>query len=237
MITRNSTCEGAALKQMDRVYSNDGNPPLIELLEGNYGRILDIGCGTGDNAALIKSKNSACDLFGVTHSGSEAAIAQQYMTKCWIADVEDKFPDGLTNQSFDVLIFSHVLEHLRDPAAVLDRYSQLLRRGGQLLVAVPNVLSWRMRLQFLRGDFQYQSSGVLDDTHLHFFTFFTADKYLFSKSSHLALTHKIAAGSVPLWWLRRHVFPQAWSREIDQWGCRHWPNLFGGQVLIRAVKQ
>lgn len=221
----------------ERVYSNQGNPPLIDLLGKGYNRLLDIGCGAGDNAALIKSRNSECDVFGITHSAVEAELAQRHMTQCWVFDIEDKLPDDLAHQSFDVLIFSHVLEHLRDPAVVLARFSRLLRSGGQVLIAVPNVLSWRMRLQFLRGNFEYESAGELDDTHLRFFTYFTADQYLLSKSPDLEVTYKAASGSVPLWLLRRYAFPRRWAEYIDQWGCHHWPNLFGGQVLIRAVKQ
>ena len=135
------------------------------------------------------------------------------------------------------MVFSHVLEHLQDPAAVLARFSRLLRSRGQVLIAVPNILSWRMRAQFLLGRFEYGSAGELDDTHLRFFTYFTADQYLLSKSPDLQVASKAASGSVPLWWLRRHFFPQVWNEYIDQWGCRHWPNLFGDQVIIKAVKR
>jgi len=237
MSSQEVLCGGVAPPAPERVYSNQGNPPLIDLLGKSCKRLLDIGCGAGDNAALVKSRYSECDLFGITHSATEAELAQRYMNRCWVFDIEGKLPDDLAHQSFDALIFSHVLEHLRDPAVVLARFSQLLRSGGQALIAVPNVLSWRMRVQFLLGRFEYESVGVLDDTHLRFFTYFTADQHLLSKSPDLKLTNKVADGSVPLWWLRRHVFSRRWTAYIDQWGCRHWPNLFGGQVLIRAVKQ
>lgn len=221
----------------ERVYSNQGNAPLIDLLGKDCNRLLDIGCGAGDNAALVKSRYPECDVFGITHSAVEAELAQRHMTHCWVCDIENDMPTDLSVQSFDALIFSHVLEHLRDPAAVLANFTPLLRKGGEILIAVPNVLSWRMRFQFLRGNFEYESAGVLDDTHLRFFTYFTADQYLLSKSPGLELVYKAASGSVPLWWLRRYVFPRRWTEYIDQWGCRHLPNLFGGQVLIRAVKQ
>jgi SAM-dependent methyltransferase len=221
----------------ERVYSNQGNPPLIDLLGNGCNRLLDVGCGAGDNAALVKSRWSECDAFGITHSAAEAELARRYMARCWVFDIEDKLPDDLAHQSFDALIFSHVLEHLRDPAVVLVRFSRLLCSGGQVLIAVPNVLSWRMRVQFLFGRFEYESAGVLDDTHLRFFTYFTADQYLLSKSPDLELTYKAVDGSVPLWWLRRHLLSRNWSDRIDDWSCRHWPNLFGGQVLIKAVKQ
>lgn len=222
---------------LQRVYCNAGNPPLINLLDKGCNKLLDIGCGAGDNAVLIKSAYNECSVYGITYSHAEAGHAQNRMVKCWVFDIENRLPSDLADQHFDCLVFSHVLEHLREPAQVLARFSRLLRKGGQVLIAVPNVLSWRMRLQFLKGNFTYESAGVLDDTHLRFFTYFTADQYLLSLSPDLEVTYKSASGSVPLWWLRRHVFPQAWCEVIDQWGCRHWPNLFGGQVLISAVKR
>lgn len=220
----------------ERIYCNLGNSPLIDLLKDGYRRVLDIGCGAGDNAALIKSRNSDCEIFGITSSPSECALAEAHMAGCWVYDIERGIPEDIGDCPFDTMIFSHVLEHLRDPASVLARFAQLLCAGGQVLIAVPNVLFWRMRLQFLRGDFQYQSSGTLDDTHLHFYTFLTADQLLLSQSPDLQLTDKTVSGNVPLWLLRRYVLPEQLSKYVDVWGCRHWPNLFGGQVLIRAVK-
>ncbi len=221
----------------ERVYSNQGNAPLIDMLGKGCTRLLDIGCGAGNNAALVKSRYSDCEVFGITLSDAEAKLAQKHMTRCWVFDIEDKFPEYLADLTFDALIFSHVLEHLRDPAGVLARFSRLLRNGGQVLIAVPNILSWRMRIRFLMGNFEYESGGVLDNTHLRFFTYFTADQYIMSQSPDLEITTKVAHGSVPLWWVRRYLFPRRWTEFIDQWGCRHWPNLFGSQILIRAVKR
>jgi len=222
----------------ERVYTNQGNAPLLDLLAGGFERVLDIGCGAGDNAALIKSRGCAGDIYGITYSAAEAANAKAYMKECWVVDIEADLPDYLLSESFDVLIFSHVLEHLRNPAAVLARLSRLLSKGGQVLIAVPNILFYKPRLQFLRGSFRYTpEGGVLDDTHLHFYTYFTAGEYLLSEVPDLKLTHKKVSGIVPQGPLRRHVLPATWARHIDSWGVRHWPNLFGVQVLIRAVKQ
>ncbi len=221
----------------ERVYSNVGNPPLIELLDIGCSRLLDVGCGAGDNAVLVKSRCAQCDVVGITRSSAEAEIAQGRMAHCWVFDIEGDLPGPLATQVFDALVFSHVLEHLRDPAVVLERFARLLRSGGQVLIAIPNVLFWRTRLQFVLGRFEYQSTGTLDDTHLRFFTYYTADRYLLSKASDLKMTYKSVTGSVPLWVLRRYVLPRKWSDCIDRWASRRWPNLFGGQVLIEAVKQ
>lgn len=220
-----------------RIYANVGNYPLVELLEGDVLRVLDVGCGAGDNAALIRARYPDAQISGVTVSPAEAEVAKAVLDTCWIFDIEGgELPPVLQSTRFDTLVFSHVLEHLRDPAVVLARFVTLLQPGGQVLIAVPNVLGWRQRLQFLYGRFEYESAGVLDDTHLRFFTYFTADRYLLNNCTELHVVHKSVTGSVPLWWLRRYVLPASWSAKIDQFGCKRWPNLFGGQVLIKAIK-
>jgi 2-polyprenyl-3-methyl-5-hydroxy-6-metoxy-1,4-benzoquinol methylase len=223
-------------KSADRVYKNDGNAALIDLLDPGVRRILDVGCGAGDNANLVRSRYPNCEIHGITYSAAEAEIARKRMTSCRVWDIESVLPVDLNADRFDAIIFSHVLEHLRDPGSVVNEFSRLLRREGAALIAVPNTLSWIMRLQFLRGNFEYQSAGVLDDTHLRFFTYFTADKYLLAKCPDLKLMSKSVTGSVPLWLLRRYILPAKWSESIDSLGCRLWPNLFGDQILIRAVR-
>lgn len=226
----NTSCE-------TRVYQNSGNHALIRLLGKECRTILDIGCGAGDNARLIWEDSGDAHIYGITLSPVEACIAQKFMIKCWTADIEHNLPTDLTNIRFDVLIFSHVLEHLRDPAEVLARYVKLLRTGGEVLIAVPNALSWRIRLQFLMGKFEYESAGTLDETHLRFFTFDTADGYLLRMTPELTVVSKTVEGSVPLWILRRHILPNWITAQIDRLGCKYFPNLFGGQVLIKAVKR
>jgi 2-polyprenyl-3-methyl-5-hydroxy-6-metoxy-1,4-benzoquinol methylase len=220
-----------------RIYSNQGNEPLIDMLNTNCKSILDVGCGAGDNAALIKSRHTDCKIYGVTYSYNESELAKNQMEKCWVFDIERELPTDLEEQKFDCLIFSHVLEHVRDPGIVLARFTRLLCRGGQVLIAVPNILSWRMRLQFLKGNFEYQSSGELDDTHLRFFTYYTASQYLLSNIPELYILSQSVSGSVPLWFLRNQILPQTWCIKLDRWGCKHWPNLFGSQVLIQVTKQ
>jgi 2-polyprenyl-3-methyl-5-hydroxy-6-metoxy-1,4-benzoquinol methylase len=219
----------------NRIYKNNGNGSLLSLLDDRPRMVLDVGCGAGDNAYLLKSKYPGCEVHGITHSSAEAKIARQLMTACWVFDIEGDIPEDLRSMRFDAVILSHVLEHLRDPAAILEKFAKLLRPGGCAIIAVPNTLSWAMRWQFIRGRFEYQLDGVLDDTHLRFFTYFTADKYLLAKSPELKLVSKSVTGSVPQWWLRRYLLPKSLSRCIDALGCRFWPNLFGDQVILKAV--
>lgn len=220
----------------DRIYAASGNTALIDLLHYPIARVLDVGCGTGGNASLIKARFPNSEIYGITHSTAEANLAGRYMNRCWVGDIENELPQDLVGEKFDALIFSHVLEHTRHPAIVLAKCVNLLTQGGQVLIAVPNVLSWRMRKEFLLGRFEYQSGGVLDDTHLRFFTYYTADKELLKDSPSLQIEVKYADGNIPLWWLRRYVLPVRWAAAIDRLGCKLWPNLFGWQILIRAIK-
>ena len=235
MVSRLEKAAARASEPPERIYKNNGNSPLLALLTDEAGMVLDIGCGAGDNAYLLRSKNPGCRVHGITHSPGEAEIARTWMAACWVFDLEGDIPEELSSMRFDAIVLSHVLEHLRDPAEILRKFSGLLRPGGHAVIAVPNVLSWSMRWRFMRGDFEYRSDGVLDDTHLRFFTYLTADRYLLGKASGLKLVSKTVTGSVPQWWLRRYLLPRNWTACIDALGCRIWPNLFGDQVLLKAV--
>lgn len=225
----------AAAPEPGRVYSNAGNPALLALLDPGARRVLDVGCGAGDNAALLEARG--CEVHGITHSHAEAALAAPHLARAWVFDVEGPWPAELEGERFDALVFSHVLEHLRRPSQVLARFCRLLRAGGSVLIAVPNVLGWRQRLSFLAGRFEYAESGVLDSTHLRFFTFFTADALLLADAPELQLELKRVTGSVPLWWLRRHLLPPELSAALDALGCRLRPNLFGDQILLKASQR
>lgn len=220
----------------DRTYSNSGNPFLVDLLDIECTTILDVGCGAGDNARLIKQRVQERKVFGITLSSAELELASREMERCWVADIEKPDLGFLEGLKFDAIMFSHVLEHLRQPAQVIDHFLRFLKPGGLLLIAVPNVLVWSQRFKFITGKFEYLQAGVLDNTHLRFFTYLTADRYLCAGVPALRITSKQVTGSVPLWFMRRYVFSSRISAWLDRLGCKFWPNLFGDQILIKARK-
>jgi SAM-dependent methyltransferase len=229
--------EQISLPLSERVYKNVGNPLVIAQVDASCRRVLDIGCGAGDNAAVLKQKLPHCEVFGITRSEAEAERARASMVQCWVGDIEGEIPPYLEQERFDCLIFSHVLEHLRNPAEVVARLSRLLRTGGRVVIAVPNVLFFKVRLQFLRGDFEYDpDGGILDDTHLHFYTYRTADRYLLAESPDLHVTTKAASGWVPYSGIWRRLIGERAGSALDRWGVRRWPNLFGYQIVLVAEK-
>src|SRR5262249_29745593 len=135
-----------------------------------------------------------------------------------------------------VLLLSHVLEHLVDPVSVLRQLLNLVVPGGLVVVAVPNVLEWRTRISFLRGRFEYSNEGVLDRTHLRFYTYRTARRELVDPIEELKVLGVSARGSFPLGILRRHLINDAIRERIDGAATRHWPNLFASEIGIVAQK-
>jgi SAM-dependent methyltransferase len=219
-----------------KTYSNTGNPALLAMLSGESGTVLDVGCGSGDNARLSERLGFRRKFYGITLSPAECQAAATAMTQCWVEDVETSSLQCISGQTFDAIMFSHVLEHMKDPSSVIAKFLPHLQPKGQILIAVPNVLVWRQRLQFILGRFQYDEEGILDRTHLRFFTYFSADQYLIDGNADLKLIEKSVDGNVPLWFLRHRILNANLRRWCDRAGCRILPNLFGGQILLKAER-
>jgi SAM-dependent methyltransferase len=228
--------DGGRLAARGGVYKNEGNLLLLDLLAPNVKTILDIGCGAGDNARMIRVRRPTAQIVGITLSSEEAQLAQQYLSNVHVADLDSSDLSFLGNCYFDAIILSHVLEHLKDPVALLRRVLAYLPPGGQVLIAVPNVLEYKCRLRFLMGQFEYEDCGIMDRTHLHFFTWYTADRDLIYPIKELRIVTKIAEGAAPLWILRRSIFRANLSRSIDAFCVRLLPNLFGWQIVMAAMR-
>lgn len=228
-----TTTANAALYDR-RVYTNEGNVALLELLPSAAKDILDVGCGAGANARLMKRESPERRIVGITLSDGERILAEPHLDSCRVCDIELGIPEEIQAERYDAIVLSHVLEHLRFPQTELGKLSALLRPEGVLLIAVPNILAWRQRVQFLLGRFEYVSSGAMDASHLRFFTFDSVERELIAPNPHLQLKSKTVTGAVPLWFLRR-ILPSVMVRFLDRVGCQVAPNLFGDQVLIVAT--
>jgi hypothetical protein len=108
---------------------------------------------------------------GIELSPAAAEIARGHCEKVVIGDAESlDLCDALGVDRFDVILFSDVLEHLRDPAALLKRVRPFLTDGGSIIASIPNIAHGSVRLALLHGEFRYRELGLLDNTHIHFFT-------------------------------------------------------------------
>ncbi|MBJ6609820.1 MAG: class I SAM-dependent methyltransferase [Candidatus Thiothrix moscowensis] len=135
-----------------------------------YAHVLELGCATGSMSKLLKEHCDAT-IIGVDNNPRTAWQARCFCDYVLTEDLDDPHSlDALEDEKFDVITLVDVLEHLQDPAGLLRRVKPLLLDEGQLLLSVPNIAHASVRLELLRGSFQYEDSGILDASHLKFFT-------------------------------------------------------------------
>ena len=108
---------------------------------------------------------------GVDLSEQSIAKAKTRLAEAYVADVtKPELYPFFGSRRFDVIVFSDILEHFYDPAQVLTSHYQLVAPGGHVLISLPNIAIWNVRLSVLAGRFEYQDTGTLDRTHIRFFT-------------------------------------------------------------------
>ncbi len=149
----------------------DPNSSLAILLDavGERKRVLDVGCATGYLARVLQSRQ--CDTVGIDINPKAAEEARKYCSRVVVTDLDNaSIAEAVGSDTFDIIVFADVLEHLRNPLRVLDEARALLREGGFALISLPNVAHGAVRLALLQGNFDYQELGLLDDSHLRFFT-------------------------------------------------------------------
>ncbi|MGH3471297.1 MAG: methyltransferase domain-containing protein [Nocardioidaceae bacterium] len=158
-----------------------GNPntshAIVLDLVGSGQRVLDVGCSTGYLAAALAARGN--DVSGVELDLAAAEHARPHLKELVVGDLEElDLVAAFGKRSFDVLVFADVLEHLRNPGDVLRRAVPLLDRGGSAVISIPNVAHGAVRLALLQGHFDYSEMGLLDDTHLRFYTRESVDELL-----------------------------------------------------------
>lgn len=152
-------------------YYDNVNLDLLNRIPLGLERILELGCGSGALGAAYKRRNPSCEWVGVELIGSAAREAMGVLDSVFIGDIEDEnFDWGLIRDDYDAIVFGDVLEHLRDPWSVLKRLVGCLKPTGFVVSCIPNVGHIQVLGQLLKGDFEYAASGLLDRTHLRFFT-------------------------------------------------------------------
>ncbi|RLC59315.1 MAG: hypothetical protein DRI30_00830 [Chloroflexi bacterium] len=153
---------------------NSAHTQLI-LLTGMNKRVLEAGTATGCVTRVLKERG--CSVTGIEIDEQAAAVAEPFCTRMIVGDVE-KMDLSATfgEERFDVVTFGDVLEHLVNPDRVLEDTRHILAPGGYVVASIPNVAHASLRLALLRGDFSYTDLGLLDRTHLRFYTRETLDK-------------------------------------------------------------
>jgi 2-polyprenyl-3-methyl-5-hydroxy-6-metoxy-1,4-benzoquinol methylase len=205
---------------------------LAEVPDG--ARVLDVGCATGYLAAELTRRG--CTVDGIEYDAAAAEQARAHCRAVVAGDLEAPSTHAEVERMLagvrpDVIVCADVLEHLRDPWAVLAWLRTLLAPGGRAVISVPNIAHWTARRALLRGRFDYTDHGLMDRTHLRFFTRASAAE-LARRAGFAVRAERLAGAPLPL-----ESRVPALGRVRDR--CvRRYPELLALQfVLVLAVDQ
>ncbi|WP_027392238.1 MULTISPECIES: bifunctional 2-polyprenyl-6-hydroxyphenol methylase/3-demethylubiquinol 3-O-methyltransferase UbiG [Aquimarina] len=150
-------------------YYDNIRDEMIQYLPENPKTIIDVGCGNGAFAEVLKNTTGA-EVWGIEYMDKEAQVAKSKLHKVYSGKCED-YIDELPDKYFDAIYFNDVLEHLVDPYEVLDKIKHKLTANGVLISSIPNVRYHNTFMKVLvQKDWKYEDFGVMDRTHLRFFT-------------------------------------------------------------------
>jgi 2-polyprenyl-3-methyl-5-hydroxy-6-metoxy-1,4-benzoquinol methylase len=150
-------------------YYNFIKPWIVSAIPDGPNVVLDLGCGTGRLGRKLRDLNKASELIGVEIFKSAADEAAKYYDRVYSGDAEELSLNY--EDHFDFVICGDILEHLRDPQKLLVKIHGWLKNSGNIIVSIPNIRYWRiLRDLILSDEFEYKDAGILDITHLRFFT-------------------------------------------------------------------
>lgn len=160
--------------EQQATYQEEALPDLLPYLPPGASSVLDVGCGPGGFGPTLRKRYPAARIVGVEAVASQAEIART--DHGFDEVVTGYFPDVLGGRPdrFDVITFNDVLEHIVDPWSVVDGLHDRLTPGSHVVASIPNVqFVWNLT-DLLAGRWNYQDWGILDRTHVRFFTRATA---------------------------------------------------------------
>lgn len=153
-------------------YDDKARIELLNLIVEPPERVLEIGCGAGATGLALKQKFQGIEFIGIEPEEKVAQIAQSRLDKVIVSNIEKVQLDtlGLMKEYFDLIICADVLEHLYDPWKTLFDLRDYLKPDGKMLVSIPNIQHIDIIKNLLNGHWTYSKYGLLDATHIRFFT-------------------------------------------------------------------
>lgn len=165
-------------QQNDYPYFEEVNEGIVKHVPNTQNdlAILDVGAGRGSLGETLKKKGYR--VYAIENNdiaAHEASKKVDHVIKLDLHDING-IRAILGEQKFKYIIFSDVLEHVYDPLDIIKNYKPFLAKDGLILISLPNAVNWLNRIRFMFGHFNYEMTGVMDRTHIRFFTFSSAKK-------------------------------------------------------------
>lgn len=201
--------------------------------EGVGKRLLDVGSADGYLAELFR--DGGFEVVCLESNSFYAAKARQKALHVVQADLDSPLPE--IRGPFDIIVCGDVLEHLKDPLTVLRELAKHLKADSRVILSVPNVAHLWIRLQLAAGRFEYGERGILDRTHLRFFTLSSFRRLLQDAGLEII---KLTCTPVPL----SLVIPVRWQgaifnlvHTVNAWSARVWPRGLAYQFVAVARRR
>lgn len=194
---------------------------ILRLLgDAPIGEVLDVGCGPGYLGEIIAQEKKA-KVVGLEFAPQLCAEAKRRLSGVFCFNLEKPFshwPEEIKQKRFHKIIISEVLEHLSEPEALLTKLKEVGNQDTDFIITVPNLLFWKNRLKILFGHFEYGKEGLMDRSHIHFFSW-ESFKQVFKESgfSIIETVHHVPTRGVSLL-------------------AKIWPGLFAYQFIVRVKK-
>lgn len=146
---------------------------IIPLIPKNIHNLLDVGCGYGVTAFNIKNLLGNVEIHGIENNQHALEIANKKLDRVFNIDLnyDNKTLDNFLDNKYDCILCLDVLEHLINPDLILINLAQKLSIKGRIIISLPNISHYTVLIPLIfKDDFKYQEKGILDKTHLKFFT-------------------------------------------------------------------
>jgi SAM-dependent methyltransferase len=192
--------------------------------------VLDLGAGTGHLGFAVRAH--VFHLTGVEADPLAASSVEAATYDRWIT--ARLSPELSVGRVFDVIVCADILEHLASPEEMLCAIRGWLKPQGTILLSIPNVANITVRIALLSGRFSYSDRGLLDRTHLRFFTRRSAIDLVAGCGLRV---DRVTATAMPVelaWPLLGRFLLRPLSRALTMAAARLWPTLFGYQFVIEA---
>ncbi|MFS8084124.1 MAG: class I SAM-dependent methyltransferase [Acidobacteriota bacterium] len=194
-------------------------------------RVLDIGCATGYLGRFL-TEARGCVVDGIEADQHAAEKASEYLRRVWVGSVDDEAVLSAVSKDYDVVLCAAILEHLIRPDLTLRRLRSLLADNGVLIAGLPNVAHWSIRWGLLRGRWNYEDYGILDRTHLHFYTL-QSGREMFESAGYLINRVDLSDLGVGPLNLALRLLPRGriWLRN---WLVNRFPSLFVFEMIFNV---
>ena len=203
---------------------------ILKLVRGANLKILDVGCATGYLAKELQKKGHT--VYGIEANAEAAKEAKKYCNKVLVGDIETIKISF--NERFDVIIMGDFLAHLKNPEKILEKLGLFLKEDGYIIASTGNIANIHTRLMLLFGKFDYVERGILDKTHLRFFTLNAFCRLIENAGFYIAVIDSTPIPLPLVYPKTRAGEPFNFVHKANYFLSQVWKKLFGYQFIIVA---